>query len=241
MPQTVLITGTSSGIGEALAARYLESGWNVWGVSRRPNAKLEEFEQYRFLSLDLTDWSKVESEAPKFFSENDSLELVILNAGALGEIRDMSRVSLDELNRLMDINVWANKILLDILFGSISEIRQVVAISSGAAVNGNRGWNGYSISKAALNMLIQLYAREQESTHFCALAPGLVDTAMQDYLCELPEDPRYLAVEKLKAARNTEAMPSPEKAATMLQDTISRLPDLVESGKFADVRTMDLA
>ena len=46
-------------------------------------------------------------------------------------------------------------------------------------------------------MLIALYADEFPNTHFTALAPGLIDTAMQDYLTQLPPDPRYAPLERL--------------------------------------------
>ena len=86
-------------------------------------------------------------------------------------------------------------------------IDQVIAISSGASQSGSRGWNGYSLSKAALNMLVKLYAGERPETHFTSLAPGLIDTAMQDYLTNLPEDSRYAPLEVLKAAKGTPKMP----------------------------------
>ena len=78
----------------------------------------------------------------------------------------------------MKINVWSNKVICDWLLKSIPEIYQIVFMSSGAAVNGNRGWGSYSLSKATLNMLAKLYAAEAKQTHFSALAPGLVDTAI---------------------------------------------------------------
>lgn len=43
-------------------------------------------------------------------------------------------------------------------------------------------------------MLINLYAKEYTDTHFCALAPGLIDTKMQDYIYDLPEEKDYPAV-----------------------------------------------
>ena len=89
----------------------------------------------------------------------------------LGSLGDMSEAQLDDLKRVMDVNVWSNKTVLDALFARAFPVKQVVTISSGAAVNGNRGWRGYSISKAALNMLTRLYAAENPDTHFCARWP----------------------------------------------------------------------
>ncbi len=62
-------------------------------------------------------------------------------------------------------------------------VRQVIMVSSGATVLGNKGWGAYALSKAGLNMLARLYDHEFPDTHISALAPGLIDTAMMDYLC----------------------------------------------------------
>ena len=131
----------------------------------------------------------------------------------------------------------ANKWLLDLIFASGREVKQVVAISSGASRSGQRGWNGYSISKAALNMLIHMYANEQRRTHFAALAPGLVDTAMQDYLTNLPADERFKPLAILKEAKGTEKMPDGDTCARQLMDTF---PKLLErpSGSYADIRQL---
>ncbi|MBT5707324.1 MAG: SDR family NAD(P)-dependent oxidoreductase, partial [Verrucomicrobia bacterium] len=115
-------------------------------------------------------------------------------------------------------------------------IAQVVAVSSGASVNGNRGWGGYSISKAALNMLVKLYASERQDIHFCALAPGLVDTDMQEHIRTLPDDTPFPSVARLKEASGTDAMPDPQTAGRSFLETVDRLPGLIESGSFADIR-----
>ena len=86
-------------------------------------------------------------------------------------------------------------------------------------------------------MLTQLYARENESTHFAAIAPGLVDTAMQDYLCGQPDDERFTSLEALKSRRGTDEMPAPNSAAKKLIPFFERVKTELESGKFADIRT----
>lgn len=86
-------------------------------------------------------------------------------------------------------------------------------------------------------MLIKLYAGEATKTHFTSLAPGLVDTPMQDYLTNLPADDRYKPLDTLKAAKGTDQMPSGEDCARKLVDVFPRLLAL-ESGSYADVRKL---
>jgi len=234
--KTAFITGVSSGIGRGLAEEYLAQGWKVFGVSRR-QPQIEN-DNFHFAALDLTDESKVASVLSQLLGETNHLSHVVLNAGVLGKVADIADAPLDDLRRTMDINVWSCKTVLDCLFAMKIHCDQVVTISSGAAINGNRGWNGYSISKAALNMLTQLYAAENEKTHFAAVAPGLVDTAMQDYLCGHPEDPRYPSLENLKVRRGTPEMPRPADVAGRLISVFGRLPETCASGGFVDIRQL---
>jgi NAD(P)-dependent dehydrogenase (short-subunit alcohol dehydrogenase family) len=236
MPETILITGVSSGLGYGLADQYLKAGAVVYGCSRRKPEDLVH-RGLRFAKVDLSCESTARPALATLIEEVERFDRVILNAGKLGEIRDMQDSPLDDLRETMEVNVWANKWLLDELFSEKRRIDQVVAISSGASQSGSRGWNGYSLSKAALNMLVKLYAGERPDTHFTSLAPGLIDTAMQDYLTNLPEDPRYAPLEVLKAAKGTAKMPDGETCARQLIDAFPKLKDL-QSGQFADIRKL---
>ena len=233
----VLITGISSGIGLSLASAYLENGAFVYGMSRRPPTRDLPGNDWSFASVDLADFEGATFGTRELLADVTHLDMVWLNAGVLGEIKDMTDASIAEMQYTFDVNVWANKVILDTIFNMGIAVKQVIAISSGAAVNGNRGWNGYSISKAALNMLIQLYAAERPNTHFCALAPGLVDTAMQDYICGLSPHESRQSVEKLKAARGTENMPGPDAAVQRILSSVPRIKSL-PSGSFADIRLL---
>ncbi|MFW6257637.1 MAG: SDR family NAD(P)-dependent oxidoreductase [Prolixibacteraceae bacterium] len=234
----VLITGTGSGLGYGLAKHYLNEGHIVYGISRKIKDEQKQHPDFRFLMQDISLFREVETNLLSFLKGVNLLDLVILNAGILNEIKDLKETSLDEIKKVMDVNVWSNKILIESLFKTVKQIDQVVAISSGAAVSGSRGWNAYSLSKATLNMLINLYSKEYAETHFCALAPGLIDTKMQDYIYNLPEEKEYPAVKKLKQAKKSGSMPTIEEAAEINAKAIEKLKARVDSGSFADVRSM---
>lgn len=166
------------------------------------------------------------------------IDLIVLNAGILGEIKDMVDTSLEDIQKVMNINLWANKAILDYLLNNHYEITQVIAISSGASVSGNRGWNAYGISKAALNMMIKLYAAENPGIHFTSLAPGLIDTQMQDYIYEIPDEKKFTTVKRLREARGTDDMPDPQKAAERITPVFEQLLNY-DSGSFIDIRKME--
>lgn len=229
----VLITGVSSGLGLGFAKVAKAQGAKVFGVSRRDCS----IDLDAFANLDLTDFGQIEACISSLLAGLTKLDLVVLNAGQLGVISSMDEANLEDLKSSMDINLWANQALCQCLFRCVQDISQVVMISSGASINGNAGWGGYSLSKATLNMLVKLWANERPSTHFTAFAPGLIDTAMQDTLCEQVSVAVCPSVERLRKARGTEAMPQADVAAAELWPILFGLKSQ-SSGSYLDIRKM---
>ncbi|RRQ23273.1 SDR family NAD(P)-dependent oxidoreductase [Guyparkeria sp. SCN-R1] len=231
--RSALITGNSSGLGLGLSHALLERDYRMYGCSRRGCAALAD--RVVDVHCDLSDLEAIGPAMDQLLAGVDHLDLVVLNAGILGEIEDLSSVSVERLREIMDINVWTNKVILDWLLASNIAIDQIVAISSGAAVLGNRGWGGYALSKATLNMLCRLYAHEFPDTHVAAIAPGLVDTRIIDTLCELSDTERFPALERIHAARGTDTLLSPAAAAERILEALPGLKEF-ESGSFVDLR-----
>ncbi len=226
------VTGVRTGLGRGFAEALLDSGWQVYGVSRGP-CDLPGLHHQR---CDLTDYPALPTALQGLLEAVPRLELVILNAGVLGRIADLSEQSMDEVKGVMEVNLWANKAVMDWLHHWGRPIDQVVMISSGASRLGNRGWGGYALSKAALNMLAKLYAHEFPHTHISALAPGIIDTAMMDHLCEEADAERFPALRRLREARGTAAMPGPREAAERVLSVLERVRRDYPSGAFVDIR-----
>lgn len=228
--RNVLITGASSGIGYALAVLLLEKGYRVYGLCRRNPAI--DHPEFTYISCDLGVLDAITSSL-ETLPKNREWDFVILNAGVLGEIEPIVDSDVASLKAVMDVNVWANKLLIDALTAQGSTIRQMIAISSGAAVNGSKGWGGYSLSKAALNMLMKLYSRELDNTHITAVAPGLVSTPMLEGILGGVDPEAYPSVARLRAGEKR----TPEEAALFLVKLFPRLLEF-ESGAFVDVRDL---
>lgn len=235
----VLITGNSSGLGLGLTEALMEQDATVWGLSRSGCPLKSKYDDaLRDRQQDLGNLNTLEDGLERLLSDCLRLDLVVLNAGTLGRIQEISHTDVHDLEHLMRVNVWSNKLILDWLIERQIPVDQIIAISSGAAVNMNYGWGGYSLSKAALNNLVQLYAPEMPDTHLTAYAPGLVDTGMQDYLCDEVDSDEFPSVQKLKDARGTDDMPSPRQAADRLLELLDDLRENHESGSFVDVRSL---
>jgi NAD(P)-dependent dehydrogenase (short-subunit alcohol dehydrogenase family) len=233
----ILITGTSSGIGQGLAMEYLSRGASVWGLSRRELAVMAGKKNYHHLQIDITDYDLLKKQLPEFIKDVKSFDLVILNAGVLGPIRFATDVGLEEMKMVMEINVWANKVLLDLLFSRDIDIKQVTGMSSKASLRSTPGWGSYSMSKAGLNMLMNVYAKEHSDIHFSAFAPGLVDSEIQEQIWQIKEREKYPAAARLQDARYSDEMPDASKAASVLIEGFEKALQY-ESGSFVDVREM---
>jgi len=226
----LFITGIGSGLGRALAVEALKRGYEVYALSRHLPEDLEG--KISFVECDLLALEGIPTALERLLEGVISLDVVILNAGILGRFGDMGEVPLYEMKKVMDINLWSNKVIIDSLRERGIAVEMILAISSGAGHNCNRGWNAYSLSKAALNCLVKLYAREMENTHLIALAPGLVLTPMLEEVMKKDAD-RFPSVRRIiEAPKRT-----PEEAARLIFDLLPKLRKF-ESGSYVDVREL---
>lgn len=225
--KNVLITGCSSGLGLALSKLYLKKGYRVYGISR--NKPSLENKNFVFKSCNLSKITKIKKELKKYLKKIERFEHVYLNAGTLGEINSMTKLKTKQIKKTLDINLFSNKELLDIL--TLLKVKNIVAISSGASINGSFGWGGYSLSKASLNMLINLYAKEMPKTKLLAIAPGVIETPMTDIIRFKIDDTIFTSAKTLKEA----VIQKPKEAAFKLVNVHKRFKEF-ESGSFIDIR-----
>lgn len=231
----VLITGTSSGIGYALAREFLENGATVYGISCRLNKNLDKYACYHHLAHDLENHTGLPGKIHNFLCDIKTLDLVILNGGIKPDINDISKTSVDELAAVMNINVWANKVIIDTLLETMTGLYQVVAISSGSYISNIAGWNAYTVSKSMLNTLMKLYSEEVPDTHFSAIAPGVFYTELQESASDSFDYKDYPLARKLKNIKEKDQLTEPEYAANYLVEAMGLVLQK-ESGLFMDVK-----
>ena len=230
--QNILITGIGSGLGEALAREYLAQGYQVYAIGRSFPKALDVHPHFFFFPYDLSKTFMLQ-ETVKEFIQGHIFDVVILNAGVLGNIRTLRQTDLSNIKEVMELNVWANKELIDVL-ANVSTVKQIVGISSGAAVNGSMGWGAYALSKSGLNMLLNVYAKELPDIHFTSLAPGVIETPMVRHIIDEVDDEVFTSAKRLKEGH----IQTPQEAAKRL---IHIFPKILayDSGSFLDMRTMD--
>jgi benzil reductase ((S)-benzoin forming) len=185
------ITGTSSGLGRAMALQLLASENNrVFGISR---SRTIEHERYRHFTADLN-----ENLAHFHFSLHTDAESIVFvnNSGILGPVKPAGRIDHQDLKKVIRVNLTAPLILLDKFLKTYQEVpckKILINISSGAARYPFPSWMGYCSSKAGLDMATQVIAAEQKNMTYpvfaFSVAPGIVDTQMQNEIrSTLPED-----------------------------------------------------
>ncbi len=240
----VLITGVSSGIGHALAEYYLAAGATVYGLSRRQPPELLAHPRFRFCPVDLAVPLTAQATLRRFLLETQgltALDHVFLNAGRFSQqIARLSDVPLADIQQLMDINVWANKTVLDVLLHGGVAIGNCIFSASIAGVRARAGNSGYALSKATLNMLAKLYALEHPQVFFAAIGLCSVDTPLSQQVLALPLEGDFPAVAALRQ-RSDEAgyLASPQQRAHQLDALLQgRLQQLLASGDFVEIRSL---
>jgi len=228
----VFITGIGSGLGKALGLTFLKNGYKVFALSRHLPEELEG--RINFVQIDLLALESIHLSMDRLLSGEKSIDIAVLNAGLLTPLKEISQTPISEMNQMMNLNVWANKVILDYFIIKSLKVNQVIAISSGASINGNKGWHGYSISKASLNMLIKLYSREMKNTHLVALAPGLVLTPMLKKFVLSADEEKFPSVKRIKQSPKM----NPEEVAEKILNLIPKLKEKFESGSYVDVRNI---
>lgn len=184
-PGTVLITGANRGLGYEFARQYAAAGWKVIGTARDPEeaAELKAVERVRVEQLDVADGASVDALAKRL--DGVAIDLLINNAGISGRGRSLETLDVDEVARVLDVNVLGPMRVTKALLPNLraGEGKTIVGISSGlgsVAGNTNGGYHGYRESKASLNMFTRSVAAELKGEGFIAIAmsPGWVKTDM---------------------------------------------------------------
>jgi benzil reductase ((S)-benzoin forming) len=238
---SLLITGTSKGIGEALAQKVLEKGNTVLGVSRSRSDVLKSPE-YHHLSFDLNDISRISLILEKVneIVDNRNFDFVCLvnNASAIEPVGPIEKCPAAEIESHVKIGLIAAMILTSMFIRKFSggKIGKKVAfISSGAAFAASPEDSIYCSSKAGLNMFAQCVGLEQKNRkdgfEVISIGPGMVDTPMQAAARSKTID-EYAGADFFKQAFESGMLQKPEIVAEKIYKILGNKN---EQGKYVRV------
>lgn len=155
----VLITGTSSGIGRALAAHYLDRGWAVVGCSRRPaDLAADGYEHHR---LDVADEPAVRGMMAATRARHGRVDALVNNAG-IAAMNHALLTPMETVRRVLETNVAATFLLCREAARLMRPAGRgrIVNLSSVAVPLRLEGEAIYAASKAAVEALTRILARE---------------------------------------------------------------------------------
>lgn len=135
MNKTVLITGSSSGIGKATVNYFSEKGWNVIATMRSPEKEQELINKENILvtRLDVQQPSTIDEAIKSGIAKFGSIDVIVNNAG-YGEFGIFEATSKENVKRQFEINVFG---VMDTIRAILPHFREkktgtIVNISSGA-------------------------------------------------------------------------------------------------------------
>ncbi len=181
-PQTVLITGTSRGLGAELARIYTADGWRVIACQRGPVPP----DARDRLALDVTDPASIDALGRAL--QCVAIDVLINNAAVRGDIGGLATLDTKGFLDVMRVNALAPLLVTRALLANLraGERRVVANISSRAGslaegtLDDDDGDYAYRCSKAALNMATVKLAQDLNSDGISvvSLHPGWVQTDM---------------------------------------------------------------
>ncbi|WP_062380166.1 SDR family oxidoreductase [Pseudomonas abietaniphila] len=186
---TLLLIGASRGIGYAMAAEFLERGWNVIGTIRGTaktplhDLALQYKGRVEIESLDITRPDEIEALRGRLAERR--FDMLFVNAGTANSNQNetIAEVTTDDFVRVMITNALSPMRVIESLQSLVTASGLIGIMSSGQGSVSNNEKGGHEVyrgSKAALNMYMRSYAaRHAEDTRTLVLmAPGWIRTAL---------------------------------------------------------------
>ncbi len=206
--RVAVVTGASRGIGAAIARSWAARGLRL-GVCARGEPALAAGPGVVAERLDVTDEAALEAFVARVADRFGAIDCWVNNAGVLEPIAPLRDVSAADFRRHVDVN------LTGVFLGTRAFVRHrrahggggvLINLSSGAAQSAYAGWAAYCAAKAGVDRLTEVVQLEEAESGLRAhaVAPGVVDTAMQAQIRATPAErfpsrPRFLELARTDA------------------------------------------
>lgn len=228
-----LVTGASRGLGFHTALQLAQQGALVVATARQKRSLdglAQELEKlgapHLLVALELQDANCVKALANLIRSRWGVLDILVANAGILGALSPVESYEISQFEEVIRTNFLGNFFLIQAFADLLkkSAAGRAVFLTSGAANNARPKWSGYGSSKAALNLLVRSWAKENEDKNIKInlVSPGATRTAMRAEAMP-QEDPSSL--------------PSPEKISSSFLHLLSENCQI--TGRIFDCRKND--
>ena len=251
MTQLSVITGSSRGMGEAIALQCLAAGHQVIGIARQTSQALDAAAARHGATLaqwpaDLADASAVAQRLQAWLADTPQGRFgsatLINNAGVIAPLRPLGAIPLEDTVRALRVGLEASMLLTSAFLAGTATWpgrRQVLNISSGLGRRAMAGSASYCAAKAGMDHFSRCVALEEAGrpnpARIVSLAPGVIATDMQGQLraADPAAFPDHATFVQLQASGQ---LMSPDEAARKVLAVLAR-PDFGED-VVSDVRSL---
>ncbi len=212
------ITGTSTGLGKAIAEEALADNQTVVGIGRRHTI---EADHYHPVQVDLSDLDTTDEFSFKLPDSTGSVDKIVLinNAGMIEPVKHLGKTDKGSIQKHFNVNLLAPVLLMNNFLSAFKKSgpeKVIINVSTGAAERPIDGWACYGSSKAGLNMASQVVDAEvgmdEQNCRVYALAPGIVDTPMQDTIRSADESD-FSRLKDFQAMKEKDMLVDPKAVA----------------------------
>jgi len=219
--KVVLVTGSSQGIGKAIALKFASLGAKI-ALNDIPMAEenlkttVEEVKtagspEAKYFLADVSSYSDVEKMMAAIQQEFGRLDVLVNNAGITKD-RTLAKMTTEEWQKVIDINLTSvfncSKLALPMI---IANQGNIVSISSFSALRGNFGQTNYTATKAGIIGFTKTLSKEvgKFGVRVNAVAPGFIESKMTD---AMPEETKAMVKRLISLGRTGK----PEEVAKVI-------------------------
>ena len=207
----LVVTGSSSGIGRALAQRLLAHGHTVWGLARTDQSEFAAQHAGRFRSsrCDVGHWPEVQRAAAEIATAWSHVDGLVTCAGILGELGRTLSCDPAKWSATVRANLDGTFHALRAFDGLLTRAprrAKIVCFSGGGGTKARPRFTAYGAAKTGIVRLVETIAEEERgrALDINAIAPGGINTRMTDEViargAEVVGEPEYLAAQQQKAS-----------------------------------------
>lgn len=191
--KNVFITGSTRGIGLAMAHKFASLGANIVLNGRREidEVLVSEFSDYGVqvvsISGDVSDSTDAKRMVEETIEKLGSVDILVNNAGITKD-KLMLKLTEEDFEQVLKVNLVGAFNMTQVVLKPMSKARQgaVINVSSVVGLIGNVGQANYAASKAGLIGFTKSVAREvaARNVRVNAIAPGMIESDMTDVLSD---------------------------------------------------------
>lgn len=239
-----IITGTSRGIGEAIAEQLISSEHYLFCISRERNEKLlSKSNNIEYIEFDLKRIEQLESLMNRIFNSIDlrNAEGVYLinNASMISPVTFINTVNVKDITVNINVNLLAPIILTSLFIAHLDNYfieKRILNISSASVKNHHPGMSLYSAAKAGLDVFSQCVGLEQKHSKapvgVVSIWPGMIDTNLQKEARNLDKE-TFPSVELFEMVKERGMLTSPGETAQKIIEFLFKKD--FEHGEVVDI------